>query len=119
MLSREEVDSDCLHHNPTEAISMYDDDDDIEEIYHWESRFDPDSHPVSDPVYDDDNDIKEISVWESSFNPASHLVSNPGHVPTPVPSNSLSSIPCPNPRNDYADHLSIQHGKQRSDNLRD
>ena len=67
--TQDEVDSNCLRHNPTEAISLYDDDD----------------------------DVKEISDWESSFDPASHPVSDPGHVPTPEPSNNLNSIPYPNP----------------------
>ena len=59
--TQEEVDSNCLCHNKTEAISLYDDNNDVKEISDWESSFDPASHPVSDPLYDDDNNVEEIS----------------------------------------------------------
>ena len=64
----EEVDSDCLLHNPTEAISIYDDNIYILEVYNWKSSF----------------DLKEISVWESNSDP------------TPIPSNDSSSVICLN-----------------------
>ena len=68
-LTQEEIDSGNLSHNLTKVISLDDDDNDVEEVFHSKSSFDPDFHPVSVP----------------------------SHVPTSEPNNNSSSVPCPQP----------------------